>query len=428
VTERNPTRELTGHPTVAKWLKRQEQAIVPPWISAIQQTTADQVASGQSTKRMESAQLIELFDGIVAASRTSDTNRLNIAIQSLVADRLGRGYGLIDFLRVADQLKSAIWRSAQDTLSAEQALEAMSALENFFAHSSERLAWLASRAAEAKLAEELERARYTLAKLDHTKSDFISIAAHELKTPLTIVQGYTAMLASDLADNPRVQSVIQGLDGGIKRLQAIIRDMIDVSLIDSKVLTVSLQPTSLTEIARLVVDDLESDASSRHLSIKLKRFPGSVNNMYVDPHRINQVFSNLLGNAIKYTPDGGAITMSAQVVKDQDGAASVDFVQITVTDTGIGIAPDDMPHIFDKFYRVGETELHSTGKTKFKGGGPGLGLVIAKGIVEAHEGRIWAESPGYDEEKCPGARFHVVLPIHKELPDRFTDRLLNLEE
>jgi signal transduction histidine kinase len=425
--ERNPTRELSARPIVAKWLKEQEQSVVPPWIRAIQHKTMI-LPSGTKTRRMESAQLIEFFDSVVAATQRGDTERLDTAIRDLVAERLGRGYGLIDFLRIADQLKNAIWQSAQGAFpnDAAQAMLTVSVLEPVFAHSAERLAWLASQAAEAQLAEELERAQYTLAKLDHTKSDFISIAAHELKTPLTIVQGYTAILASELADNTRMQNVIHGLDNGIKRLQAIIRDMIDVSLIDSKVLTLALQPTSLTEIVRLVIEDLEKDASSRHVNIKLKRFPAMVNHMYLDTHRIHQVFANLIGNAIKFTPDGGSVTVDAEIVQGQT-TPILDFVQVTITDTGIGIAPDDLPHIFDKFYRVGETELHSTGKTKFKGGGPGLGLVIAKGIIEAHQGRIWAESPGYDEEKCPGSKFHVMLPIYKELPE-YSRRLQELEK
>ena len=89
-------------------------------------------------------------------------------------------------------------------------------------------------------------------------------------------------------------------------------------------------------------------------------------------------------------------------------------VEIVVADTGIGIDPALRDLVFAKFYQTGTISLHSTGKVKFKGGGPGLGLAIARGIVEAHAGRIWVESPGYDEENCPGSQFHVVLPIDRE--------------
>jgi signal transduction histidine kinase len=422
---KSPTHILTAAPAAARWLKEQERAIVPPWISAVQEATTP-LQRGPSTRRLESAQLLEFFDSIVTAVQTGTVADLDAAIQELVTDRLGRGYGLTDFLHIADQLKNAIWRSARTSFPADQALETLSTLEPIFAHSVARLARLASQAAEAQLEQELEQTRWTLAQLDRTKSDFISIAAHELKTPLTLVQGYTAILSSELAGQTHLQDVIEGLDTGIKRLQTIIGDIIDVSLIDSNVLTLSLQPASLSEIIHLAVKDLQQDASDRRLTIQVQRLPKTMSSMYLDPHRISQVFSNLIGNAIKYTPDDGAIKLSAQVLKGQGPTLS--FVKVSITDAGIGITPDDMPHIFDKFYRVGQVNLHSTGKTKFKGGGPGLGLSIVKGIVEAHGGRIWAESPGCDEERCPGSTFHVMLPIYKEPPDRPSERLLGLAD
>jgi signal transduction histidine kinase len=113
-------------------------------------------------------------------------------------------------------------------------------------------------------------------------------------------------------------------------------------------------------------------------------------------------------NAIKYTPDGGHICINARITNDEPEYAEVEVV---VTDTGIGIAPQHHELIFEKFYQTGEVMLHSSGKTKFKGGGPGLGLAIARGIVEAHEGRIWVESPGYDETTFPGSKFYVRLPV-----------------
>jgi signal transduction histidine kinase len=122
-----------------------------------------------------------------------------------------------------------------------------------------------------------------------------------------------------------------------------------------------------------------------------------------DKDQLHKVFYHVIGNAIKYTPDGGRVTVAGRLLNDE--------VEITVRDTGIGIAPENQELVFKKFYQTGEVLLHSSGKTKFKGGGPGLGLAIARGIVDAHCGRIWLESPGYDEETNPGTTVFVRLPV-----------------
>ena len=121
---------------------------------------------------------------------------------------------------------------------------------------------------------------------------------------------------------------------------------------------------------------------------------------------------HLLMNAIKYTPDGGKISISGYFVEKGDDRYPPGGVEIIVSDTGIGIDPRFKDLIFTKFYQTGELALHSSGKTKFKGGGPGLGLAIVRGIIQAHGGRVWADSPGYDEEKNPGSHFHVILPVN----------------
>jgi signal transduction histidine kinase len=136
-----------------------------------------------------------------------------------------------------------------------------------------------------------------------------------------------------------------------------------------------------------------------------------------DPERLMQVFRNILTNAIKFTPDGGLIKISGRKLSG--------FIEVIVTDTGIGISPDDQQKIFDKFSQLGNISLHSSGKTKYKGGGPGLGLHIAKGIIEAHGGAIWVESAGSDEDTCPGSTFHILLPIKTEPPDDRTAKLFS---
>ena len=127
-----------------------------------------------------------------------------------------------------------------------------------------------------------------------------------------------------------------------------------------------------------------------------------------DKDLLYKAFYHVIGNAIKYTPNGGTVTVKGWMIED----ASQSEIEIVVQDTGIGIDPQSQEFVFEKFYQTGEVLLHSSGKTKFKGGGPGLGLAIARGIVNAHHGRIWLESPGHDESSYPGTTVFVRLPIN----------------
>jgi len=185
--------------------------------------------------------------------------------------------------------------------------------------------------------------------------------------------------------------------------------MIDVSLIDNNLLSLNFQPTWLGQILGLICDELRDSITSRSQTLDLRSFPGSEQMLFGDSERLYQAFYNILCNAIKFTPDGGTITV--------DGRTLPGFIEVTVADTGIGISAEDQESIFEKFGQLGSASLHSSGKTKFKGGGPGLGLPISRGIIEAHGGTIWVESEGHDEKRCPGSTFHVLLPIRTESPD-----------
>ena len=275
----------------------------------------------------------------------------------------------------------------------------------------EKIARLEMEARVAYITNELIEVRQTLEKLDRSKSNFISVAAHELKTPLTLIEGYTAMMRDLVMQNGNnhIDTLFSGVNTGINRLHEIIDDMIDVSLIDNDLLSLNLQPLLLGQLLTLLQREMESAIQERRQRLEISNFSGSETWIYADSERLYQALKNVLSNAIKYTPDQGKITI--------DGRSLPGFIEIIVADTGIGISAENQAQIFEKFGQTGRVNLHSSGKTKFKGGGPGLGLPITRGIIEAHGGTIWAKSPGYDEEKCPGSTFHILIPIRTERTD-----------
>jgi len=170
--------------------------------------------------------------------------------------------------------------------------------------------------------------------------------------------------------------------------------------------------TPVATVVGMAVDSWTGALQERGQTVKVDGLE-DLPPLWADGNRLNQVFSHLIQNAIKYTPDGGHIRITGRVL-DVEMPPQDRTVEIVVADNGIGIAPDDLGRIFEKFYRAGDVLTHSNGRTKFKGAGPGLGLTIARGIVEAHGGRIWAESSGHDEQMRPGSQFHVVLPVRPQ--------------
>jgi len=211
------------------------------------------------------------------------------------------------------------------------------------------------------------------------------------------------------AEQDGFDALLQGVNNGIRRLREIVDDMIDVSLIDNNLLSLNFQPLWLNHVLGLLKSELAEAVQARSQTLEVRSFRGDDQLIFADPERLYQAFRNILTNAIKYTPDRGRISM--------DGRTLPGFIEVTISDTGIGISPEDQAMIFEKFSQLGKSTLHSSGKIKFKGGGPGLGLPIARGIIEAHGGTIWVESEGCDEKKCPGATFHVLLPVRAQASD-----------
>lgn len=258
---------------------------------------------------------------------------------------------------------------------------------------------------------DLDKANRDLERLDQTKSDFISIASHELRTPLTTMIGYTEMLIEDEALPESAHLMLKGISKGTKRLHEIMDSMFDIAQIDTRTLQLHLVPVDTAALIKEVSDGLSRSFQERNqtLSINIPAIPLAK----ADPNLLKKLFQHLLTNAIKFTPNDGRIMVAARALPSQSSEMPEGGVEVVVSDTGVGVDPTSRDIIFSKFYQPGELSKHSTSKTRFKGSGAGLGLALSKGIVEAHGGRIWVESAGYDEVNFPGSRFHVVLPANE---------------
>jgi signal transduction histidine kinase len=264
---------------------------------------------------------------------------------------------------------------------------------------------------EAKV-RELEKINERLYHLDRLKSDFITLASHELRTPLTLVSGHSQLLAMQLnqlekADELNGQSLqeplasVRKLNMGIERLARVVDEVIGVSRIATNRLDLLFSSVQMDEVLHDIVDELAPVFLERQLTVHLEALPDRVV-VTGDAAHIKTAVTNVIENAIKFTPDGGRIIIS---VEDKVGA-----VTVKVQDTGIGIPPASQPFIYDQFYMVGSIDNHSSSKYGFMGGGLGVGLAITRGIIEAHNGRIWVESEKRDMETLPGSTFHLLFP------------------
>jgi signal transduction histidine kinase len=258
----------------------------------------------------------------------------------------------------------------------------------------------------ARLYGELNQAYRTLEVLDSTKTKFIDIVAHELRTPLTVIRGYSQVLKGheEVQKNEQFQTLLEGILNGMGRMNELVNNMLDVARIDSNVLKLYKKPFAMDTLMLEVTSPFEEALVERALALSVGGLDG-LPPVEVDDEMLIKAFKQLLMNAIKYTPDGGQISIRGAVNESQG------MVELVFSDTGIGVARDQQQAIFEKFYQTGDVSLHSSGRTRFKAGGPGLGLAIARGIVLAHGGQIWVESSGYDEQTCPGSQFHVQLPL-----------------
>ncbi len=381
----------------------------PVWVERV----GLELARGMEVRAGFEEQLGRFFD-LLTQSVTSgdpawmDTILLDWARSSTETD-LEQGLYQVSFL--LNHMIALTIQVARDRLTKQEALDFLAAVIPIYTYSLGVVSRYEMETRVAHISNEMDKVQKQMARVDKSKSAFISVAAHELKTPITLIEGYSAMMQDLIRENKgaSLQSLLSGMSTGIGRLRTIVDDMIDVSMIDNQLLKLNYQPIQVNQMVDAMEVEIESTLKTRNLTFVRNDFEGNRQWIYIDPTRMQQALRNLINNAIKYTPDGGRITI--------DGRTLPGFIEVIVADTGIGISHENQALIFEKFGQLGKLELHSSSKTKFKGGGPGLGLPIARGILEAHGGSLWVESAGYDESTCPGSTFHMMIPLRTEAPD-----------
>ena len=264
------------------------------------------------------------------------------------------------------------------------------------------------RANDQKMIADLQRTNQVLRQLDRNKLEFIQVAAHELRTPLTVLKGYVKMLGSfpAIMENATLGNVMGGILKGVDRMHSVVNLMLDVTRIDADTTKLAIVPVPLKRLINDLVHDFEK-AAERPILIATQHAEEALA-LNGDPTLIHKALYQILVNAIKYTPDGGRVVITTRpVIMDHQTPG----VEIAIRDTGIGLDPEHHELVFEKFYQVGSVELHSSGKTTFKGGGPGLGLAIVRGVARAHGGKAWVESTGHDEVNFTGSTFYLQLPV-----------------
>lgn len=232
-----------------------------------------------------------------------------------------------------------------------------------------------------KATKDLKAANDRLRSLDRLKDEFVSLASHELRTPMTAISSYIWLVKKDTNLTDLQKTYLANTYESVQRLIRLVNDMLNVSRIESGRMIIKPQPNSIEEVVGEVMTELMPKAQEQKLTLLEEKPQQSLPKVMIDKDKIKEVIMNLVGNSLKFTPEGGKITISFSEHND--------MVEVHVTDTGTGIKKEDMPKLFKKFGMIDDNYLNTT-----PGQGTGLGLYISKSIVQLHGGSIWFESPG----------------------------------
>ena len=244
----------------------------------------------------------------------------------------------------------------------------------------------------ARLAIRFNQMAEKLNEVESMRRRLIGDVSHELRTPLTAIKGSMEGLMDGVL--PAAQETYQQIHAEADRLNRLVDDLQELSRVEAKAYELETRPVEVSSLVRTVTKRLAPRFESKRIALDLDLDP-DLPHVLADEDRTVQILTNLTGNALQYTPENGKVTISAKRINRE--------VQLSVQDTGIGIPPEQLSRIFDRFYRVDKSRSRQTG------GGSGIGLTIARALVEAHGGRIWAESGGEGH----GSIFSFTLPIQK---------------
>ncbi|MBI2568332.1 MAG: GAF domain-containing sensor histidine kinase [Candidatus Schekmanbacteria bacterium] len=279
--------------------------------------------------------------------------------------------------------------------------------EGFTARDLELFQALAQHAAtaieNARLFTDLQKAHESLLALDARKSDFITILSHELRTPLTCIMGYVEVVKEGrLARVPdEIRRPMEIIENNLQRLAGISVNLANLSRLKSSKERLTLSETDMVALLQDVHSEMLSFVQARRQTLELLLDRTTPTVAWVDHEAISTVIENLLLNAIRFSPDGAELTLS-MVTSEAEGS-----IRVSVADTGIGIPENEREAIFAPFHTLGSIDHHYSGSIEFCSGGMGIGLAIARTDVEAHGGKIWAESRADGRE---GTVFHFTIP------------------
>jgi two-component system phosphate regulon sensor histidine kinase PhoR len=263
--------------------------------------------------------------------------------------------------------------------------------------------------------------------LEKVRKDFVASVSHELRTPLASVKLLAETLADTVAEDPAAASALAGrIVGEVDHLTGLVDDLLELSRIESGRIKLELEPTDIAGVLEVSAERMRPLADERGICLTVEVTEG-MPEVQADGERIGQVLINLIHNAVKFTPDGGSITLSAEVITPQDHRVALTprptgqlapqpitapLVLVQVRDTGVGIAEEDLPRVFERFFKARDLPNRERARQQRPAtlpghyGGTGLGLAIARYIVEAHHGQIWVES-----HLGRGSVFSFTLPL-----------------